>query len=52
MADVLEVLYAICIARGYSIEELNSVRAKQAEKRGAYVIWSIYAEKERTWELD
>ena len=34
MADVLEVLYAIAAARGYSVEELERVRAEKSEKRG------------------
>ena len=33
MADVLEVLQAICIARGYSIEELEALRVKKADER-------------------
>ena len=33
MADVLEVLYSIAVARGYSVEELERVRA---EKRGGF----------------
>ena len=36
MADVLEVLQAICIARGYSLEELESLRAKKANERGGF----------------
>ena len=36
MADVLEVLYAIAEARGYSIEELEQVRAAKADKRGGF----------------
>ena len=36
MADVLEVLQAICIARGYSLEKLESVRAKKANERGGF----------------
>lgn len=36
LADLLEVLYAATQARGYSIEELERVRAKKAEKRGAF----------------
>ena len=36
MADVLEVLYAIATARGYSVEELERVRAEKAEKRGGF----------------
>ena len=36
MADVLEVLQAICIARGYSLEELEVLRAKKASERGGF----------------
>lgn len=36
MADVLEVLYAIAAARGYSVEKLERVRAEKAEKRGGF----------------
>jgi predicted house-cleaning noncanonical NTP pyrophosphatase (MazG superfamily) len=36
MADVLEVLQAICEARGYSLEELEHVRKEKCEKRGAF----------------
>lgn len=36
MADVLEVLYAIAAARGYSVEELERVRAEKSEKRGGF----------------
>ena len=36
MADVLEVLQAICIAKGYSLEELEALRAKKASKRGGF----------------
>lgn len=34
MAYILEVLQAICIARGYSLKELETVRAKKALERG------------------
>ena len=34
MADVLEVLFAICGARGYSIDELMKVRDKKRDERG------------------
>lgn len=43
MADVLEVLRAICIARGHTPEELENVRKKKAEKRGGF-------EKKIYWE--
>ncbi|MBP5325994.1 MAG: nucleoside triphosphate pyrophosphohydrolase [Pseudobutyrivibrio sp.] len=36
MADVLEVLYAICEARGYSVEELEAVRKEKSDARGAF----------------
>ena len=36
MADVLEVLFAICEARGHSVEELMKVRNKKREKRGGF----------------
>lgn len=36
MADVLEVLQAICIARGYSLEELEALRAKKGDERGGF----------------
>ncbi|PHU41334.1 phosphoribosyl-ATP pyrophosphohydrolase [Pseudobutyrivibrio ruminis] len=36
MADVLEVLYAICEARGHSIEELEAVRKEKSDVRGAF----------------
>ena len=36
MADVLEVLQAICIARGYSLDELESLRTKKANERGGF----------------
>ena len=36
LADVLEVLQAICIARGYSLEELEALRAKKSNERGGF----------------
>lgn len=36
LADLLEVIYAAAQARGYSLDELEAVRAKKAEKRGAF----------------
>jgi len=36
IADVLEVLYAICDARGYSLDELMDLRKKKAEDRGEF----------------
>lgn len=43
MADVLEVLFAVCQARGYSVEELMTVRDAKREKRGGFeqkIFWS------------
>ena len=36
LADLLEVIRAAAIARGYSIEELEKVRAEKAGKRGGF----------------
>ena len=36
MADVLEVLQAICIARGYTLQQLEEVRRKKAAERGGF----------------
>lgn len=36
MADVLEVLLAICEARGHSVDELMEVCDKKREKRGGF----------------
>ena len=36
LADVLEVIYACVQARGYSLEELETIRADKAEKLGAF----------------
>lgn len=36
LADLLEVLYAAALARGYTLEELENVRASKVEKRGAF----------------
>ncbi len=36
LADLLEVIRAAAAARGYTLEELESVRAEKAEKRGAF----------------
>ena len=35
-ADLLEVIYAAAMARGYSIEELERTRAEKAAKRGTF----------------
>lgn len=36
LADLLEVLYAVTIARGYSLSELEQLRASKAAKRGGF----------------
>lgn len=36
LADLLEVIYAATKARGYSLEQLETVRAEKAAKRGAF----------------
>ena len=36
MADVLAVLFAICEARGYSVDELMRIREEKCEKRGGF----------------
>lgn len=36
MADILEVLQAICVAKGYSLADLESVREKKAKERGKF----------------
>lgn len=43
MADVLEVLLAICEARGHSVEQLMEVRNQKREQRGGFkqkIFWS------------
>lgn len=36
LADLLEVIRAAAIARGYTIEDLERVRAEKAAKRGGF----------------
>lgn len=36
MADILEVLFAVCEARGYSVEELLKVKESKRENRGGF----------------
>ena len=43
LADALEVMFAICEARGYSVEELMNVRNSKRDKRGGFeqrIFWS------------
>lgn len=36
LADLIEVIYAAAIARGYTLEQLEQVRAEKAAKRGTF----------------
>ena len=36
LADLLEVIHAATLARGYTLEELEDARARKAEKRGGF----------------
>ena len=36
LADLLEVIYTAARARGYTLDDLESVRKEKAEKRGAF----------------
>ena len=36
LADLLEVIHAAALARGYTLEELEQVRAEKATKRGSF----------------
>lgn len=36
LADLLEVIRAVTVARGYSLEELERVRAEKAAERGGF----------------
>ena len=36
LADLLEVIRTVAIARGYTVEELEHIRKQKAEKRGAF----------------
>lgn len=36
LADLMEVIRACALARGYTIEELEQVRAEKAAKRGGF----------------
>lgn len=47
MADILEVLYAICEVRGYSVEQLMQMKVKKQEERGGFsekIYWKGNAE--------
>ena len=36
LADLLEVIRSLAVARGYSLAELESIRAEKAQKRGGF----------------
>ena len=36
LADLLEVIYAAAAARGYTVDELEAIRAEKKEKRGGF----------------
>jgi predicted house-cleaning noncanonical NTP pyrophosphatase (MazG superfamily) len=36
LADLLEVIYAAALARGYTLEQLEQARAKKAAERGRF----------------
>ena len=53
LADLLEVLRAAVIARGYTLDELESIRAQKAAKRGGFaqkILLKEVVENER-WRM-
>ena len=36
LADIMEVIYAVAVARGYTLQQLESVRAEKAKSRGGF----------------
>lgn len=36
LADLMEVIRACAVARGYTLEQLDQIRAEKAAKRGAF----------------
>lgn len=36
LADLVEVIYAAAVARGYTIDELHTLRVQKAELRGGF----------------
>ena len=36
LADLLEVIYAVVAARGYSVEKLERIRLEKAKERGTF----------------
>lgn len=48
LADMLEVLYAAAEARGYSVGQLEKLRATKAENRGGFTKRLLLIEVEET----
>ena len=48
LADLLEVIYAAVLAHGYTLEDLERVRAEKAEKRGGFSKRILLVEVEET----
>lgn len=36
LADLVEVIYSVTVARGYTIDELKKVREEKRDERGAF----------------
>lgn len=36
LADLLEVIHAVAVARGYTVEQLEEQRVKKAQERGGF----------------
>lgn len=36
LADLMEVVYAAAVARGYTLEQLEEIRLEKAKKRGTF----------------
>ena len=36
LADVMEIVYAICDTRGYSVDELMEIKSQKKERRGGF----------------
>ena len=36
LADLMEVIRAVAVARGYTVEELEKVRLEKCKKRGGF----------------
>ena len=36
LADLVEVIYSVTVARGYTIDELRKIREEKRDERGAF----------------